>query len=46
VASYKYTLGSAGERIKAEELGRTVEYTYDRQTEQRSHHLHMMQKTE
>ncbi|MBP8178982.1 MAG: RHS repeat protein [Spirochaetes bacterium] len=29
VASYKYSLGKSGERIRAEELDRTVEYTYD-----------------
>ncbi len=30
VASYKYTLGKAGERLKVEELDRTVEYSYDK----------------
>ncbi len=29
VAKYVYTLGASGERIKVEELDRTVEYTYD-----------------
>ena len=30
VAQYEYTLGAAGERLKAEETDRTVEYTYDK----------------
>ena len=30
VAKYEYTLGAAGERLKAEETDRTVEYTYDK----------------
>ena len=29
VVKYVYTLGASGERIKVEELDRTVEYTYD-----------------
>ncbi|WP_019680070.1 VWA domain-containing protein [Ruminococcus flavefaciens] len=30
VAKYEYTLGASGERLKAEETDRTVEYTYDK----------------
>ena len=29
MVKYIYTLGAAGERLKVEELDRTVEYTYD-----------------
>ena len=29
VVKYVYTLGASGERVKVEELNRTVEYTYD-----------------
>ena len=29
VVKYVYTLGASGERVKVEELDRTVEYTYD-----------------
>lgn len=29
VAKYVYTLGASGERVKVEDLDRTVEYTYD-----------------
>ncbi len=30
VASYKYTLGAAGERLKIEEPSRILTYTYDK----------------